>query len=108
MKIDVVAAGNKLPAWLTQGITEYKKRLPQSIALDFIEIPLIKRGKNADLNRIMAKEAQQMQSYLIPANRTVALAIEGQSLSTEQLATKLETLRSSGQNLTLLIGGPEG
>jgi 23S rRNA (pseudouridine1915-N3)-methyltransferase len=38
----------------------------------------------------------------------IALEVDGKSWSTEQLAGKLESWQSDGDNLSLLVGGPDG
>ena len=47
MKINLVAVGTKMPAWVTQGFDEYSKRLPRECQLQLVEIPAAKRGKTA-------------------------------------------------------------
>lgn len=108
MKISLVAVGTKMPAWVVQGTEEYRKRLPRDFELKIIEIPLSQRSKTTDLKKAMVKEGEASLQAVAKGDYVVALDVPGKSLSTENLAQKIKTLRESGQNLTLLVGGPDG
>ena len=108
MKIRLISIGNKMPDWVTLAYHNYQKRLTGSIQLDLFEVPLGKRGKNADIKRLMDKESQQMLNAIPARYRVVCLDVSGKSLSTENLASKLENYERQGNNIALLIGGPEG
>ena len=97
-----------MPTWVQQAVTEYAKRLQDSVTLTIVEIPLIRRGKSTDLSRIMEREMALM-SAAIPNNaRLIALDISGESFSSEQLAEKINRLQQITSHLCFLIGGPEG
>lgn len=108
MKIKVLTIGTKMPAWVNEGVKEYVKRLPRDLALEFIELPLAARAKNSDLQRIVQKEADAMMAHIQSQDHVVALEVNGQNWSTEKLAANLETWQMNGQNVVLLIGGPDG
>ena len=56
MKLQLVAVGTKMPDWVQTGFTEYLRRFPKDMPFELIEIPAGKRGKNADIKRILDKE----------------------------------------------------
>lgn len=60
MKLQLVAVGTKMPDWVQTGFTEYLRRFPKDMPFELIEIPVGKRGKNADIKRILDKEGEQM------------------------------------------------
>ena len=108
MRIFIVALGDRMPDWVTQGCTEYLKRIGSELPVELIEVSPEKRGKGADISRLMDKEAKRLVAQ-IPANSfVVALDIQGQSWSTEQLARRLEQWQQDGRHVCFLIGGPEG
>ena len=108
LKITLVTIGNKMPAWVDQAVKDYAKRLQDGVSLTIVEIPLIRRGKSTDLSRIMEKEMVLM-SAAIPSNaRLIALDIEGESFTSEQLSVKIARLQQLTSHLCFLIGGPEG
>ena len=47
MRISIIAVGTRMPAWISQGIAEYSKRLPRELQLEWREIPLARRGREA-------------------------------------------------------------
>ncbi|MBL4607742.1 MAG: 23S rRNA (pseudouridine(1915)-N(3))-methyltransferase RlmH [Pseudomonadales bacterium] len=108
MKIRLISVGNKMPNWVSEAYQNYQKRLTGSIQLELVEISLNKRGKNADIKRLMEKESQQMLAAIPPRYRVVCLDVKGKALSTENLASKLEGYEQQGENIVLFIGGPEG
>jgi 23S rRNA (pseudouridine1915-N3)-methyltransferase len=108
LKITIIACGNKMPSWVNHAVTEYAKRFSDPVSFSLIEIPLQKRSKTGDLNRIMEKEMLHMQAAIPPTAYVIALEIEGQSFSSEQLAEKMNQLQQQENHLCFLIGGPEG
>ncbi len=97
-----------MPAWVVQGYTEYARRMPADCALVLHEIPAGKRGKNADVKRILAEEGQRVLEKIPKGAQVVALEVGGKNHSTEQLAARLDHWRNRGGDVALLIGGPEG
>jgi len=108
MRIHVIAVGQKMPGWVEQGYREYAQRLPAETRLELKEIAPGKRGKNADIARIVQDEGQRMQAAIPKNSRIVVLDVGGSRWSTEQLAERLDDWMQSGQDVSLLVGGPEG
>jgi len=108
MKIRIVAIGEKMPEWVNEGFHEYAKRLQHGLILSLTEIPAGKRGKNADLDRIIQKEGELMLAQTPSQSHCVALDVKGKSWSTEDLAKQLQQWQLKGTEINLLIGGPEG
>jgi 23S rRNA (pseudouridine1915-N3)-methyltransferase len=108
MKIKLLAVGEHMPAWVKQAYSEYVKRLPASLNLELQEIPLLKRSKNADLQRLMREESKQMLAHIAPTDKVIALTIDGYNYSSEELANEVKLWQTEGNTIALLIGGPEG
>ncbi|MCH4563786.1 23S rRNA (pseudouridine(1915)-N(3))-methyltransferase RlmH [Halomonas sp. EGI 63088] len=108
MRVRLLAVGSRMPAWVTQGVEEYRKRLPRDFALEVEEITPGQRGKNADLGRAIALEAERIRARLRGDERVVALEVGGKAWSTEQLAREAEAWRLEGRDVALLVGGPDG
>lgn len=108
LKITLVAMGNKMPSWVNEACQEFSKRLQDGVNVQLIEIPLFKRGKSADLSRILDKELTLMRTA-IPSNaRLIALDKGGETFSSEALASKLQHVQHVSSHVCFLIGGPEG
>jgi 23S rRNA (pseudouridine1915-N3)-methyltransferase len=108
MKIRLLAVGSRMPAWVEAGVEEYRKRLPREMPFEIVEIAAGARGKNADVTRAIQAEGDRMLEKLRDQEHIVALEVKGASWSTEQLAERLGTWRQEGQDIALVVGGPEG
>lgn len=113
MRIVLLAVGTRMPAWVNEGFTEYQKRMPPEMRLELEELPMPKRGKGDTASQIRA-EAEAIRKRLdtlvkkSPAAKTVALEVKGRALDTPALSRKLGELKDLGQDLVLLVGGPDG
>lgn len=108
MRITLYAVGTKMPSWVTQGFQEYTRRFSQDTSFHLVEIPAGKRGKNADIARILDKEGEQMLATIPKGNRIVTLEVTGKPWTTPQLAQHLTNWQHDGRDVALLVGGPEG
>ena len=108
MKIRLIAVGTKMPSWVQEGFAEYTKRLPHDCRIELIELPIGPRGKNQPVSKAIEKEGQAMLAAMKPQNTCVALEVLGKPWSTEQLAKQMSGWRMEGQDVDLLVGGPDG
>lgn len=108
MRLQLVAVGTRMPEWIQTGISDYLRRFPKDMPLELVEVPAGKRGKNADIKRILEKEGEQMLAAIGKGNRIVTLDVPGKPWDTSQLAHELERWKQDGRDVSLLIGGPEG
>lgn len=97
-----------MPDWVTKGYIEYAKRLNGDCRLKLVEIAPGKRGKNADLARIKKTEGDKLLAAIPKGCLVVVLEVKGKPWSTETLSKQLDNWLHSGQDVALLIGGPEG
>ena len=108
MQIHIIAVGARMPDWVQAGYAEYAKRLPHECRLRLHEIPAGKRTKGADLVRLTRDEGARQLAAVPPGSRIVALDRNGRDLDTQALAGRIEKQLGAGQDLALLVGGPEG
>lgn len=108
MLIHLIAVGKRMPEWVEQGFNEYSKRMPIEAKIKLIEIAAGKRTKNSDIKRLTKKEGEKMIAAIPKGAKIVALDVSGKQYSTEALAQELKSWQGSGQDIALLIGGPEG
>ncbi|SFC03132.1 23S rRNA (pseudouridine1915-N3)-methyltransferase [Marinospirillum celere] len=108
MKIRILAVGQKMPAWVEEGVNEYLKRLPPEFKVVFEETPLGQRKAGKDLKKALAKESEALLSKIKDKDKVIALDVKGKSWSSEDLAAQAEDWRMDGRDLVLLIGGPDG
>lgn len=108
MKIRLISVGTRMPAWVEQGVQEYSKRLPAEFSFECVEVPLGKRGKSASTQQAMRQEEEALLARIGPRDYVVALDVQGKVLSTEEMTTRISTIRDEGQHLSFLVGGPDG
>jgi 23S rRNA (pseudouridine1915-N3)-methyltransferase len=107
MLLKVVAAGSRMPAWVTDGYADYAGRLRGDYRLELVEIPLGQRGRG-EVRRAVATEGARMLAAAGERACLVALQVGGRALTTEQLARWLGTRAGEGRPLAFCIGGPDG
>lgn len=108
MKINLVAVGTKMPAWVTQGFEEYSRRLPRECQLQLVEIAAAKRGKNAQPQQWKLDEANRILAAIPDNHRVIALEVTGKSWSTETLSQNMADWLTDGRDVSLIVGGPDG
>lgn len=112
MQISMVTVGKLKEKYLLQGIDEYMKRLAPYAKVQIIEVPDEKAPENlskAEMEQVKNKEGERILSYIKQEQYVIALAINGQMLSSEQLAAKLDSLALYGNsNIVFIIGGSLG
>ena len=108
MRFTVLAVGGKMPAWVTEGVEQYQKRLPRELQLEWRDIPLARRGKDAKADQLRAQEGEQLLKAIPRGDHVIALDVRGKSLDTARLARYLRDWQMSGDNISVLIGGPDG
>ena len=97
-----------MPAWVEQASQDFSKRLPAEIKVNSILIPLIKRGKNPDIKRIVRDESRKLIAALPKNSLLVVLDVLGRSVTTMKLSSILESWLQQGQDVSIIIGGPDG
>lgn len=97
-----------MPSWVVAGVAEYTPRMPADYKIQLIEIPLEKRGKNADLSKIIHVEETKILAAIPQGAVCVALDRIGKAIDTVTLAKHLQTWHDSRQEVCFIIGGPEG
>lgn len=97
-----------MPAWVETAYAEYAKRLPRELSPTLVELPLAVRGKNTAVERLKQEEGEQLLAAIPANNRVIVLDVPGKNISTEGLAKKIENWQMNGQDISILIGGPDG
>lgn len=108
MKFKILAVGQKMPKWVSLGFEEYRKRMPRECSVDVVELPVGKRSKQSDIQRVIEDEGKRLLDKIKPSDFVVALEITGKQWSTADLAQKLQSWQGIHQNIIVLIGGPDG
>ncbi|MFV9616818.1 MAG: 23S rRNA (pseudouridine(1915)-N(3))-methyltransferase RlmH [Gammaproteobacteria bacterium] len=108
MKINLIAIGNKMPGWVDVASNDFIKRLPAEIKINTILLPLIKRGKNPDIPRIIRDESRKILSVVPKNSLLVVLDVLGKPVTTINFSSMLDIWLQQGQDISIVIGGPDG
>ncbi len=112
IQIRIVCVGKLKEKYWTQACEEYLKRMAAYAKVSIVEVAEEKAPEDAselETNKIKDKEAERILGALRADDYVVALAIEGESWSSEALADNLERLATYGRGQwAFVIGGSLG
>jgi 23S rRNA (pseudouridine1915-N3)-methyltransferase len=108
MKLRLIAVGTRMPAWVTEGFENYQKRLPSEYKFELMSIPPSKRSKNSNIPLLIAEEEKRIFAAIPKHSKIIALDERGKLWNTKQLAETLQQWQTDGQDISFLIGGPDG
>ncbi|MBA2941888.1 MULTISPECIES: 23S rRNA (pseudouridine(1915)-N(3))-methyltransferase RlmH [Paenibacillus] len=112
MQIQILTVGKLKERYLVDGIAEYVKRLGPYAKVQMIEVPDEKAPENmsaAEEQQVRDREGARLLTALRPDVYVVALAIDGEMWSSEQLAASLDKLATYGRSqVAFVIGGSLG
>ena len=96
-KIYFVVVGKIKESFYREAVAEYVKRISRFAKVEIKELP-----EGASLETEADDILRSIKGYAI------ALAVEGEKLSSEKLATKLKKLTDAGKEITFIIGSSCG
>ena len=110
IKVNIIAVGKVKEAYFVEGINEYAKRLSKYCDFKIVELAEenYKKVDDSIIKDIVKKEGDKILSCSALKGTIFAMAIEGQKISSEKLASKIKGLSDMGQTITFVIGGSYG
>lgn len=111
MKISIVCIGKIKEKFYKDAIKEYEKRLSAYSKLNIIEIndEKVKVENDSEIKIAMEKEGRNILSKIKDGQFVVTLEILGKNLSSEELASKMNSLALQGNSdVVFIIGGSYG
>ncbi len=107
MKLWVVAVGQRVPDWAQTAWDDYAKRFPPELRVELKAVKTEPRGSRT-VEQLMAAERKRIEEAIPKGTRIVALDERGTPLTTLALAAKLKDWQLGGDDVALVIGGPDG
>ena len=107
MKLLVVAVGQRVPDWAQTAWDDYAKRFPPELKLELRAVKTEPRGSKT-VETIYAAERERIEAAIAKGMRVVVLDERGTPLTTKALAARLATWQLEGDDVALVIGGPDG
>ncbi len=102
-----MAVGQRVPDWAQTAWDDYAKRFPFELKVELKAVKTEPRASKT-LESLYAAERQRIEAAIPKGSRIVALDERGTNLTTIALAAKLRHWQLEGDDVALVIGGPDG
>lgn len=96
--IKIICVGKLKENYLKDGVNDYLKRISKYHKIELIEI------NDSDINT----EANDILKHIDNKSYLIAMCIEGEELSSTELANKIDKTFITNSNITFIIGGSDG
>ncbi|MDQ1258190.1 MAG: rRNA (pseudouridine1915-N3)-methyltransferase [Pseudomonadota bacterium] len=107
MRLLIVAVGQRIPDWAQTAYDDYAKRFPPELKVELKAVKTETRGSKT-VEALMAAERERIEAAIPRGTRVVALDERGTTLTTKALAARLQGWQLEGDDVALVIGGPDG
>jgi 23S rRNA (pseudouridine1915-N3)-methyltransferase len=107
LRVTLIAVGQRMPGWVSEGFEEYTRRLQSRLPVNLVEVPAVRRG-SGDVARAIAEEGRRQLAATRPGDYLVALDERGKVRTSMALSQWLGERMQGGQDLGFLIGGADG
>ena len=107
MKLVIVAVGQRMPDWAQTAYDDFAKRFPPDCRVEIKTVKTEPRGSKT-LETLYAAERARIEAAIPKGARIVVLDERGSQLTTVALARQLKSWQLEGDDVALVIGGPDG
>ena len=107
MRLTIVAVGHKVPDWAQTAYDDYVKRFPPELKVDLKAVKTEPRASRT-LEGLLLAERGRIEAAISKGTRVVALDERGTAVTTLALADRLKAWQLSGDDVAIVIGGPDG
>jgi len=107
MRLGIVAVGQRMPDWAQTAYDDYAKRFPPELRVEIKTVKTEPRGSKT-LETLLAAERARIEAQIPRGTRVVVLDERGTNLTTKALAERLKIWQLEGDDVALVIGGPDG
>ena len=103
--IKIICIGKIKEKYLQLAIKDYETRLSKYTKLQIIEL---ENNDNNNHDIVLKKEAELISKYISNKDYIITLEIEGNNISSVELAKKIDHTFNTHSNITFIIGGSYG
>ena len=107
MRLTIVAVGQKVPDWAQTAYDDYAKRFPPELKVELKAVKTEPRASKT-LDSLLLAEKLRIEGVIARGSHVVALDERGTSVTTLALAERLKAWQLSGDDVAIVIGGPDG
>ena len=111
MRVNIIAIGQKMPAWAQSAYADYAKRMPPEWKFDCKALKATPRSSLSNTAHVMQTEGLRIQDALAGMGKqsyTIVLDEHGKGLTTYALAKVLKECQDGGSDVAFVIGGADG
>ena len=111
IQVTVITVGNLKEAYWRDAMAEYEKRLSAFCKPEILQLKEAKLSENpsdSEIRSALADEGKRILAAVPPRAYKIAMCVEGQQFSSEDLAQKLEGVLTTNGSLCLIIGSSIG
>ncbi|MEO8935273.1 MAG: 23S rRNA (pseudouridine(1915)-N(3))-methyltransferase RlmH [Burkholderiaceae bacterium] len=108
MQLVIVAVGSRMPTWVDLAFGDYAGRMPPELKIVLKEIRPEPRTAGKTVDAMISAEGERVRLALPKHGLRIALDERGRDLTSTELATLLGSWRADGDDVSFLIGGPDG
>ncbi|HVN56902.1 MAG TPA: 23S rRNA (pseudouridine(1915)-N(3))-methyltransferase RlmH [Bacteroidales bacterium] len=109
MKIVLLQTGKTGEKYISEGVSEYSKRVRKYIAFEIITIPDIRNTKSMPVAEQKSREGRQILGQVSGDDLVFLLDERGREYSTTAFASMMEkSFNMSKKRIVFVIGGPWG
>jgi 23S rRNA (pseudouridine1915-N3)-methyltransferase len=108
MQLQLLAVGQRLPAWAEEATADFVKRFPPDLPLLLKTVKAEPRTTGKTAAQMMAAEATRLREATPRGARRVVLDERGERQTSMQLAERLQRWQHDGRDVVLYMGGPDG
>ena len=108
IKINLVCMGDIKEKYLTDAINEYSKRISRFASLNIVQLKenVAKSNNQQDTINALKKDAQEIVKHI--KGYPICLDIQGDMISSEQFAKKIEKTSLTHSEISFIIGASNG
>jgi 23S rRNA (pseudouridine1915-N3)-methyltransferase len=108
MQLIVIAVGSRMPAWVDTAFDDYASRMPPDLKLVLREVKPEPRTAGKTVEAMMSAESERLRAALPKHGPRIVLDEHGRDLTSMALSSLIEQWRADGDDVSFLIGGPDG
>lgn len=112
MQLIIAAVGSRMPTWVDMAFADYAGRMPPDMRMVLKEVRPEPRTAGKTVEAMRSAEGERLRAALSrtgPRDTTmIALDEHGRDVSSMELAGLIERWRVDGDDVSFLIGGPDG
>ena len=111
LNVTVITVGNLKESYLREASAEYEKRLGGFCRLEMIQLKETKLPEaptEGQITAALSSEGKQIMAAMPSRAYRIAMCVEGQQLTSEQLATRLDEVGNTHGSVCLVIGSSYG